>query len=69
MAAVHTLYDICESPEYAEELRREVQTNLKEHGSWQFIMLKKLQKLDSFMKESMRYNQPDAREFASSSAV
>lgn len=64
MVAVGTLYDLCERPEYIESLRTEAQAALKEDGdAWQFSTIKKLRKLDSFMKESMRYNQPDARKF------
>jgi hypothetical protein len=69
MAAVHTLYDLCERPEYISDLRAETKLALQEDGSWKFTTIKKLRRLDSFMKESMRYNQPDARKYAHISLI
>lgn len=50
-------------PEYREALRAEALAVLQEDGSWELSSLKKLRKLDSFLKESMRYNQADYRRF------
>lgn len=62
MVAVHTLYDLCERPTYIPDLRAEIKDALKEdNGLWKSSSMTKLRKLDSFMKESMRYNQPNAR--------
>lgn len=62
MVAVHTLYDLCERPTYIPDLRAEIKGALEEdNGLWKISGMGKLRKLDSFMKESMRYNQPNAR--------
>lgn len=62
MAAVHALYDMCANPEYIKELRAEAQEALlSDGGSWKLGTVRKLRKLDSFLKESLRFNQPDAR--------
>ncbi|KAF7934075.1 uncharacterized protein EAE97_008435 [Botrytis byssoidea] len=64
MVAVHTLYDLCERPTYIPDLRAEVTGALEEdNGLWKISSMGKLRKLDSFMKESMRYNQPNALSF------
>ncbi|KAF4630842.1 hypothetical protein G7Y89_g7285 [Cudoniella acicularis] len=64
MAAVHALFDLCEMPEYLEKLRKEAREALAEDGgSWKFSTMKKLRQLDSFMKESMRINQPETFSF------
>lgn len=64
MAAVHALYDMCANPEYIQELRDEAQEALlTDEGVWKFDTVRKLRKLDSFWKESLRFNQPDARKF------
>lgn len=64
-AAIHTsaaaptqiLYDLCARPEYIQPLREEIERVMAEHGN---VMnkqsLRKLVKLDSFMKESQRFN-------------
>ncbi|APA13444.1 hypothetical protein sscle_11g082140 [Sclerotinia sclerotiorum 1980 UF-70] len=63
MFAVHTLYYLCERPSYILDLRAKMRDALKEEGSWRISTINKLRKLDSFMKESMRYNQPNALSF------
>jgi hypothetical protein len=64
MATVHALFDLCERPQYINELRKEARTALEEDGgAWKFDTIKNLRRLDSFMKESMRWNRPDARKF------
>ncbi|KAJ8061493.1 hypothetical protein OCU04_009308 [Sclerotinia nivalis] len=63
MVAVHALYDICERPSFIPSLRAEIKDALKEEGLWQISTISKPRKLDSFMKESMQYNQPNALSF------
>lgn len=62
MAATHALYDLCAMPEYIEPLRSEAEAALKESkGDWQFSTIKRLQRMDSFLKESQRVNQSTFR--------
>ena len=57
MATAHVIYDLCAMPQYIEDIRFEAQTALmKEGGEWNFSAIKKLRKLDSFLKESQRMN-------------
>lgn len=64
-AAIHTsaaaptqlLYDLCVMPEYVAPLRQEIEEVMAEHGGvTNKQALLKLVKLDSFMKESQRFN-------------
>lgn len=63
-AALHTsaaaptqlLYDLCCMPEYIAPLRAEIEAVLTEYGCLNKGGLMKLYKLDSFMKESQRFN-------------
>lgn len=61
MNAVHVLYDLVARPEYFEPIRAEIKEISKKDGEWEkwekssFI---KLRKLDSFMRESQRFNPP-----------
>lgn len=63
-AAIHTsaaaptqlLYDMCILPEYIVPLRQEVEEVIAEHGALTRQALLKLVKMDSFMKESQRFN-------------
>ena len=63
-AAIHTraaaptqlLYDLCAMPEYVRPLRQEAEEVLAEFGTWNKQALLKLVKMDSFMKESQRFN-------------
>lgn len=52
----HLLYDLCANPQYIEPLRREIENMLAEEGSFTKAGFIKLVKLDSFMKESQRFN-------------
>lgn len=52
----HIIYDLCAYPEYIQPLREEAQATLDKHGSWTRAALNDLVKLDSFMKESQRFN-------------
>ena len=63
-AALHTsaaspmqlVYDLCEHPEYIAPLREEVENIMKEYPVLNQLALGKMPKLDSFMKESLRFN-------------
>ena len=55
-ALTQLLYDLCVMPQYIKPLRDEVQESLAEHGSFTKEALFRLDKLDSFMKESQRFN-------------
>jgi len=58
MAITPAIFDLCAMPEYLEPLRSEAQTALaQDNGQWQFSTLKRLRRLDSFLKESQRVNQ------------
>lgn len=59
----HLLYDLCAQPEYIAPLREEIESVLREEGSlFTKGALNKLFKLDSFMKESQRFNPLSLRE-------
>jgi cytochrome P450 len=61
LAAIHTttettsqaIFDLCEYPEVADELRREIIEVIGEHG-WAKTSLYKLKLMDSFLKEGQR---------------
>jgi hypothetical protein len=60
----HLLYDLCAQPEYIAPLREEIESVLREEGVlFTKAALNKLVKLDSFMKESQRFNPLSLREF------
>ena len=61
MNAVHCLYDLIARPEYIEPIREEIRHVILEDGEWmqwQKPAFTKLRKLDSFMRESQRWNPP-----------
>ena len=61
MNAVHVLYDLVARPEYFEPIRAEIKEISKEDGEWVKwgkSSFTKLRKLDSFMRESQRFNPP-----------
>jgi len=61
---IHCIYDLAAHPEYIPELRAEVREVLDEcGGTFTKEGLGKLHKLDSFMKESQRFNSPDLSKF------
>ncbi|KAI5118159.1 hypothetical protein M0805_005781 [Coniferiporia weirii] len=51
----HALFHLAARPEYIEPLREEVERVIKAEG-WTKVAMNKMRKLDSFMKESQRYN-------------
>ena len=64
MAAVQALYDMCSQPNSITQLREEANKALLEgDGLWQYSTIKQLRQMDSFLKESLRFNQPDTREY------
>ncbi len=61
MNAVHCLYDLIARPDYVEPIREEIRKVMKEDGGWmqwQKSSFTRLRKLDSFMRESQRWNPP-----------
>ncbi|KAL8941827.1 MAG: hypothetical protein Q9216_002027 [Gyalolechia sp. 2 TL-2023] len=58
MNAVHVLYDLCAHSECLEEIRQEIREASQKEGGWQKTSYAQLRKLDSFMKESQRFNPP-----------
>ncbi|PQE15273.1 Ent-kaurene oxidase protein [Rutstroemia sp. NJR-2017a BVV2] len=60
--AVHVLYDLCSYPEYAQVLRDEINGELAAaDGEWPIGVIHRLKRLDSFLKESQRFNPPGSR--------
>ncbi|KAJ3488342.1 hypothetical protein NLI96_g2932 [Meripilus lineatus] len=51
----HALYHLAANPEYMKPLRDEAEAVIKEEG-WTKAGMRKLRRLDSFMKESLRLN-------------
>ncbi|KAJ5113809.1 cytochrome P450 [Penicillium angulare] len=59
--SVQVLYDLLAYPEYLEPIRKEIRSVVNEVGpcmSWGKLAFSKLRKLDSFMRESQRFNPP-----------
>ncbi len=58
------LYHLAASPEYAEPLREELDAALSE-GGWSKAAMGKCSKLDSFLRESQRFNGVSASQSSS----
>lgn len=61
MNAVHVLYDLLAFPEYLEPIRQEIREVVRNEGPWmrwEKSAFSKLRRLDSFMRESQRFNPP-----------
>lgn len=61
MNAVHCLYDLLAHPEYLAPIRQEICEVVRKQGpwmQWEKAAFSKLRKLDSFMRESQRFNPP-----------
>ncbi|KAH8878739.1 cytochrome P450 [Thozetella sp. PMI_491] len=61
MNAVHCLYDLLAHPEYLEPIREEIRAMVAEAGpwmNWEKPQFSRLRRLDSFMRESQRFNPP-----------
>lgn len=63
MGATHMLYDLAAHPEFLEPLRQETLSAVEETGGYDRDTMAKLKKLDSFMKESQRFNPPGLTTF------
>lgn len=59
MAATHVLLDLCAHPEYLATLTEEVDNLCDSEHRWEKSTLTKLVKMDSFLKESQRFNPPN----------
>lgn len=57
----HVLFDLAARPEYIEPLRREAQ-EITESEGWSKNAIAKLYKMDSFIRESIRYSSLSASE-------
>ena len=55
-AILQLLYDLCAMPEYVEPLREEIRDVQRQHGQLDRVAIGQMYKLDSFMKESQRFN-------------
>lgn len=53
---MRAVYDLREHPEYVAPLREEIGRVMEEHPVLDKRALGKMRKLDSFMKESLRFN-------------
>jgi cytochrome P450 len=58
MNAVHVLYDLAAHPEYVPALREEILSVANSNGGWNKTSYSQLRRLDSFLKESQRFNPP-----------
>lgn len=57
--ATNVIFNLATYPEYIPILKEEIDTVLEESGGvWTLDSMSKLKKMDSFMKESLRYNGP-----------
>jgi len=54
-AFTHTLYNLAAMPQYIQPLREEVEAVVAKDG-WSKMSLTKMRKLDSFIRESLRFN-------------
>lgn len=51
----HALFHLAENPEYAQPMREEVEAIVREEG-WTKASMGKMRKIDSFLRESQRFN-------------
>jgi hypothetical protein len=52
----HALFHLAANPEYAEILREEAISVIKQEDGWTKTAMRKLEKADSFLRESARTN-------------
>jgi cytochrome P450 len=65
LTATNVFYNMAAYPQYVPELREEVRTVLADHGGlYTTSALQSMKKLDSFIKESMRFDPPNAVAFS-----
>ena len=57
------LFNLAAYPEYAAPMREEVLRVLDEEGGWTKLAVNKMVKLDSFLRESSRFQGNDAGSF------
>ncbi|KDQ57928.1 hypothetical protein JAAARDRAFT_34744 [Jaapia argillacea MUCL 33604] len=55
MSFTHALFHLAANPQYIQPMREEVEAIVKEEG-WTKAAMQKMRKLDSFLKESQRFN-------------
>ena len=58
MGVTHAIFDLCTYPQYVEPLRQEIDGIIKEEEGWTLAGLRRMEKLDSFLRESQRVNHP-----------
>ncbi|KAI0009521.1 P450 monooxygenase No.2 [Xylariaceae sp. FL0662B] len=58
LLTTHCIYDLMAHPQYFEPIREEILSVLRQGGSFQKVMLHKMVKLDSCLKESQRLSPP-----------
>nr|AFO69283.2 P450 monooxygenase [Periglandula ipomoeae] len=61
---VHTIFELATRPEYADALREEVKACFEQHGKGTKAALDSMHKVDSFIKETQRFNPLDASALA-----
>jgi cytochrome P450 len=61
-AFIHALYDLASNTEYVPELRQEVESIIREQG-WTKAAIDRMNKLDSFLRESQRVHGIGSSEF------
>ena len=59
---LHALYYLAAHPEYAQAMRDEINEVVDENG-WTYTAVRRITKLDSFIKESQRLNALSCRKF------
>ncbi|KAB8272529.1 cytochrome P450 [Aspergillus minisclerotigenes] len=63
MSITHGLYDLITMPQWLEPLRQEIQEIMPDWKSSSYSSLVSLRRLDSFLKESQRFNPPGELSF------
>ena len=54
----NAIFDMCAYPEHIAILREEIESAISEEDGWNLAALRKMEKLDSFLKESQRLSHP-----------
>lgn len=65
MSMTHILYDLLVMPQWVQPLRDEIQTEIADWRNTTQANLNNLRIMDSFLKESQRFNPPGEREWLS----
>jgi len=61
-ACAHALYSLATNSQYMALIRDEIETVVRKHG-WSKAAMSEMVKLDSFMKETMRFHTFQASEY------